>query len=65
MNSLCYSCEYAIYEGGDYCPGFDGCCTPEYVCECKNEIVQKSLKYEDLDFDEVKECSHYKRVEKE
>ena len=61
MTSLCYSCKYAIYEGGDYCSGFGGCCTPEYVCECKNKKVQQSLEYADMDFDEVKECDYFRR----
>lgn len=57
--SLCESCEFAIFEGGDYCPAFGGCYTPEYVCDCKNEKVQDSASYEDLDFDEIYSCEHY------
>lgn len=59
MKSLCESCKFAIYEGGDYCSGFGGCYTPEYVCECKNENVQKSEEYSDMDFDEVTKCEYF------
>ena len=56
---LCESCKYAIFEGGDYCPGFGGCYTPEYVCECKREEIQMSEGYDDMDFDEVTECQYF------
>lgn len=59
MDSLCYYCKYAVYEGGDYCAGFGGCTTPEYVYECKNKNIQESKEYADMDFDEVKECNCY------
>ena len=61
MKSLCESCKFAIYEGGDYCPGFGGCYAPEYVYDCKNENVQKSKEYGDMDFDEVTKCEYFEK----
>ena len=58
-HSLCEKCRNAIWEGGDYAPGFGGCCLPEYVVECKDGQVQESEGYEDMDFDNVYSCKHY------
>lgn len=57
--SLCESCKYAIIEGGDYCPGFGGCYTPEIICDCSNDNIQDRPDYEDMNFEAMKKCEYY------
>lgn len=63
MISQCETCSYADWDGGDYCDGFGGCYTPEYVSNCKCKDCMH-IELEDLfDMADKCQCPYYKKGE--